>query len=164
MWFPAKKNPWVAFGLLYLLIELFYMSVPVVQKFGWGNIWSRDEVTKFSYPSAHESSATHDTKRNSVVVKWRAVQYICLGPLASLWESHVVIFLKLPYLSCFKCVGIVIPCFGSKVWYWCGDIDHVCWYKCRVQQILEKYTDFMWQEGWFCSTSFESGGKWYSFS
>ena len=34
MWFPSKIKSWVAFGLPYLLIELFYFGMPVVRMDG----------------------------------------------------------------------------------------------------------------------------------
>ena len=42
-----------------------------------------------------------DKKRTSVIVKWRAVQYICLGPLASLWESHCNNFFEIAVFKLF---------------------------------------------------------------
>ena len=33
-WFPSKIKPWVVFGLPYLLIELFYIGMPVVRMDG----------------------------------------------------------------------------------------------------------------------------------
>ena len=52
MWWPAKK-PRVAFGLLYMLIELFHIGIPLVRT---EHVRSRDyqifsdaQITKFSY-------------------------------------------------------------------------------------------------------------------
>ena len=42
MWFPVKITS-SCIGLPYLLIELFYIGMPVVQTDGWAvGVWSRD--------------------------------------------------------------------------------------------------------------------------
>ena len=97
--FLPKKTPWVAFGLPYLLIELFYMTVLVMWKFGWEYMvmWLGNQI----FLPKHMRELRYDTKGSSVVVKWWVVQYICLGPLASVWESHVIIFFEIAVFKLF---------------------------------------------------------------
>ena len=42
-----QMKPWIAFGLPYLLIELFYIGVPLVRTDGWSGDggWTYDHVT-----------------------------------------------------------------------------------------------------------------------
>ena len=81
MRFLAKK-PRVAFGLPYLLIELFYIGMSVVRTEGWMDVRSRDDkslpkvlgcikITKFSYLrcSAIKKAKRHQKHPKKIYLK-----------------------------------------------------------------------------------------------